>query len=526
MNALHEQLFGSEGASREASEAANTLLESLLESEAFSDVSVETIERLAESLLTALTSGSVGESTNVEYWGDLGLSQEQMEDVTTRLQGLSLPPVPKRRQKASKKRARVKGASPANENNASSSKSESGGGTNDAMDEDLLENVLEAICANVLIVDDCLCVVAANGRCRDAFESVDSATLEALGVKVRDEEVLGEARGFFADPAAIRRKLKRIGAYGIESDFSAGALQGSVHIGAATVRGKRVFLLTWNSDSSPAKAEVASGQFAVPEKEDTDDGIVIQSAISGSVENLLSVSQRLALGAEETSSQANLVSAASEEVSGNLQTVASGMDELRESISEIARSASQASEVAAKGVDLAETTNRTVAKLGDSSSEIGKVIKVITTIAQQTNLLALNATIEAARAGEAGKGFAVVANEVKDLAKETATASEDISRKVEAIQSGTAGAVSAISEINSIVNQINEIQLNIAAAVEQQTATAGEIGRNIGEAARGSAEITENIVAVATAARSTSEGATDTKRSAEDLNSLATQLAG
>lgn len=156
--------------------------------------------------------------------------------------------------------------------------------------------------------------------------------------------------------------------------------------------------------------------------------------------------------------------------------------------------------------------------------EIGNVIKVITSIAQQTNLLALNATIEAARAGEAGKGFAVVANEVKELAKQTAKATEDISQRIEAIQTDTQGAVKAIAQISKIINQINDIQNTIASAVEEQTATTGEISRNVTEAAKGSNEIAQNITGVAQAARSTTEGASDTKRAADELSKIAADL--
>ncbi len=154
-------------------------------------------------------------------------------------------------------------------------------------------------------------------------------------------------------------------------------------------------------------------------------------------------------------------------------------EEMTASIREIAKNANEAARVATQAVKVAETTNSTVGKLGESSAEIGKVIKVITSIAQQTNLLALNATIEAARAGEAGKGFAVVANEVKELAKETAKATEDISQKIEAIQTDTRGAVAAIGQIGTIINQINDIQNTIASAVEEQTATTNEISRNV-----------------------------------------------
>ena len=167
--------------------------------------------------------------------------------------------------------------------------------------------------------------------------------------------------------------------------------------------------------------------------------------LSSASEELTAVSQQMSANAEETSAQTQVVSAATAKVSQNLQTVATGAEEMGASIKEIAKNATEAAKVATSAVKVAETTNATVSKLGESSMEIGQVIKVITSIAQQTNLLALNATIEAARAGEAGKGFAVVANEVKELAKETAKATEDISRKIEAIQTDTQAAVDAIA---------------------------------------------------------------------------------
>jgi methyl-accepting chemotaxis protein len=236
---------------------------------------------------------------------------------------------------------------------------------------------------------------------------------------------------------------------------------------------------------------------------------------------LSSVSQQMAANAEETSVQANVVSAAAEQVSKNVATVAAAAEEMGVSIREIAKNANEAAKVATTAVTVAEKTNATVAKLGASSAEIGNVIKVITSIAQQTNLLALNATIEAARAGEAGKGFAVVANEVKELAKQTARATEDISRKIEAIQSDSKGAVEAIAQIGRIINQINDIQNTIACAVEEQTATTGEISRNVSEAARGSSEIAQNITGVAQAARGTTEGAGNTRAAADGLSRMA-----
>jgi methyl-accepting chemotaxis protein len=248
------------------------------------------------------------------------------------------------------------------------------------------------------------------------------------------------------------------------------------------------------------------------------------AALVASADELNKVSQQMSASADETATQANVVSAASEEVATNVQTVATGADEMGASIKEIAKNTADATRVATTAVKSAQATNETIGKLGQSSAEIGQVIKVITSIAQQTNLLALNATIEAARAGEAGKGFAVVANEVKELAKETAKATEDISRKIEAIQSDTKGAVSAIEQISTVIVQINDIQNTIASAVEEQSATTNEISRNLGEAAHGSSEITKTIAGVAEAARSTTAGANDTQKSAQALERMAAEL--
>ncbi len=247
-------------------------------------------------------------------------------------------------------------------------------------------------------------------------------------------------------------------------------------------------------------------------------------ALTSASEQLTSLSQQMAGNAEETSAQANIVSAAAEEISTTVQRLTIGTDEMNISIKEIAKGASDAAKVATSAVKVAEKTTSRVAKLGESSTEIGKVIKVITSIAQQTNLLALNATIEAARAGEAGKGFAVVANEVKELAKETAKATEDISQKIEAIQADTKGAVEAINQISLIINQINDLQNTIATAVEEQTATTKEIGRNISEAAKGTAEIAQNITGVAQAASSTTVRASETQRAVAKISWFAAEL--
>jgi len=247
-------------------------------------------------------------------------------------------------------------------------------------------------------------------------------------------------------------------------------------------------------------------------------------ALTASSEQLTAVSQQLGGNAAETSAQTQVVSAAAEEVSRSNQSVATSTEQMSASIKEIAKSASASAHVAGQAVKLAETANATVGKLGDSAIEIGKVIKVITAIAQQTNLLALNATIEAARAGEAGKGFAVVANEVKELAKETAKATEDIGRSIESIQTDTQDAVAAIGHIGTIIAQINDISTTIASAVEQQSATTNEMGRNVAESAHGSGEIARNITSVAQAAETTASGAGQTMAAATALTRMASEL--
>ncbi|WP_217616871.1 methyl-accepting chemotaxis protein [Cellulomonas sp. GbtcB1] len=248
------------------------------------------------------------------------------------------------------------------------------------------------------------------------------------------------------------------------------------------------------------------------------------TALASAAEQMSASSGQIAASAEETAAQAGVVSAAAEQVSRNVQTVAAGSEQMGASIQEIARSASRAAEVAGRGVSAVGTTTATVDRLGESSKEIGNVVKLITSIAEQTNLLALNATIEAARAGEAGKGFAVVAGEVKELAQETARATEDIARRVESIQADTAGAVAAIDDVAGIITQINDFQLSISSAVEEQTATTAEMNRSVAEAATGTGEIAGNIAGVAGAADLTTQGAAESRRAVTSLAEMSTDL--
>ncbi|MGA5301012.1 HAMP domain-containing methyl-accepting chemotaxis protein [Nucisporomicrobium flavum] len=246
--------------------------------------------------------------------------------------------------------------------------------------------------------------------------------------------------------------------------------------------------------------------------------------LGASAQQLTGVTGRIGESAREAAAQAGLVAGAAGDVSASVQTVAAGSDEMGASIREIAQNANDAAQVAAGAVGVAQNTNETVAKLGASSAEIGDVVKVITAIAEQTNLLALNATIEAARAGEAGKGFAVVASEVKDLAQETAKATEDISRRVETIQADTSSAVAAIGEISQIIQRINDYQVTIASAVEEQTATTGEMSRSITEAAGGSSTIAANINGVARSAEATTSTLAEADAAVAQLNRVADEL--
>jgi methyl-accepting chemotaxis protein len=247
-------------------------------------------------------------------------------------------------------------------------------------------------------------------------------------------------------------------------------------------------------------------------------------SLASAAGNVLSISANLSAAAEETYAQANSASLASTEVRDGVQTVAGNMEQMVSAIKEITKTTNEAAHMTNEAMRMANSTNQIINKLGESSMDIGNVIKVISSIAQQTNLLALNATIEAARAGEAGKGFAVVANEVKELANQTAKATAEITKKIETIQSDSQSAVAAIAEISSAIEKVNGFTSNIAASVEEQAATTNEVTRIVTESAEGVRQITENIAQVTDAAANTGRDAGDAQTASKNVEDIAESL--
>ncbi|MCC6234220.1 MAG: HAMP domain-containing protein [Verrucomicrobiales bacterium] len=384
-----------------------------------------------------------------------------------------------------------------------------------------LRNVVENSPINIMVADTQLVIGYLNASARKTL-----ATLQQH-LPVPAARMAGQSIDLFhSDPVAQRRRLENPDQLPYRCEFMLGTE--TIEMTASAVlddEGSYLGpMLAWEVITGRKQAEQRERELNENLRRTLE--LVNENArsLSSSSEELSVLARQMTANSEQTSAQSNVVATAAEQVSQNVATVATSAEQISASTVEIARNASEASRVATQAVSVAEQTNRTVGKLKESSAEIGQVIKVINSIAEQTNLLALNATIEAARAGEAGKGFAVVANEVKELAKQTASATEDIGQKIEAIQTDTLGAVTAIAQIGEIIDQINHIQTTIAGAVEEQTATTREIARNAGEAARGSTEIARNIVSVSQAAQSTTEGAANSLSAASELARLASEL--
>jgi len=252
----------------------------------------------------------------------------------------------------------------------------------------------------------------------------------------------------------------------------------------------------------------------------------VVSAVSSATAQLQDFAQTMSSVAEEASRQATIVATASEQATVNVQTVASAAEELSSSILEIGRQVGQSAQIAQNAVTNAEKTNATVQGLANAAQRVGDVVKLISDIASQTNLLALNATIEAARAGEAGRGFAVVAAEVKNLATQTAKATEEIGTHISGIQATTADSVVAIQAIGATIRDINEITSAIAAAVEEQGAATQEIARNVQQAAMGTSEVSANIVGVTRASSETGQTANQVLIAAKEMAERTDSLRG
>lgn len=370
-----------------------------------------------------------------------------------------------------------------------------------------LTNMVEQMPTNVFLCDRDLTVVYINPAASRTLSRIEQY------INVKAVDMVGtNIDVFHKNPAHQRRILSDPKNLPHRTVISVGPEKLDLLVSAIMdVQGNYIGpMLTW---------EIITDKVVLEERIRESVGVIATSS-----DAMINTSAKMSSFAEEASVQATSVATAAEEINKSVQAVSSGIEEMGSSIKEIAKNANDAARVADEAVRIAEGTNTTISSLGISSAEIGKVIKVITGIAQQTNLLALNATIEAARAGEAGRGFAVVANEVKELAKETARATEDIGQKIEAIQGGVKGAVDGIARISDVIHHISQVQGSIASAVEEQTITSNEIARRVTEAARGTDDIARSITSVASAASSTNEGAASTREAATDLAKMAADL--
>jgi len=384
-----------------------------------------------------------------------------------------------------------------------------------------IKNMVEEAPVNMIMADRSLVITYANPTSIDTLRKIEQY------LPVRAEEVVGSSIDIFHKNPSHQRQLL--------ADPKNLPYRAQINIGpeVADLLASAIFDSSGSYVGPMITWELVTDQIRAKEREDklmshmTDTlRVVAENAqsLSSSSEELSSVASTMSSNSNKTFELANNAAAGSEQVSANVASVAASAEEMSATAKEIAQHASDAAVVGAAAVEEAESTSKTINNLGISSQEVGEVVEVITSIAQQTNLLAFNATIEAARAGEAGRGFAVVANEVKELSKQTASATRDIRKRVERIQSDADESVTAIEKIREVINRINDNQNAIASAVEEQTATTNEIARNAGEAATGSTDISRNITEVTNGTRVTAEGSEQTLQAAKELAELATSL--
>jgi methyl-accepting chemotaxis protein len=366
---------------------------------------------------------------------------------------------------------------------------------------------------------------------RDAMDGVDgevqSATDTAMIILVAGLVIMGVVMGFLG--WSITKPIASLTR--VMGDLAAGRLDVQVDLARRDEVGEMARAVQIFKDNAIEKVrleeeQAAAAQRAEEEKRQSMNELAdrfersvkeVVDGVGSSATEMQATSQQMSATAEETSRQSANVATASDQATANVQTVAATAEELSASIAEIGRQVSQSARIAQAAVEEAETTNETVKGLAEAAAKIGEVVTLINDIAGQTNLLALNATIEAARAGEAGKGFAVVAQEVKNLASQTAKATEEISTQIMAVQEETSGAVGAIEKIRSIIGEVNDIATTISSAVEEQGVSTQEIARNVQQAAQGTQDVNQNIESVSRAAGETGAAAGQVLNASQEM---------
>lgn len=332
-----------------------------------------------------------------------------------------------------------------------------------------LKAVLDSLQANVFVADLDLKLVYANRMAQATMRTIEPSIKEAFGITL-DEMMGGSIHRFHRDPARVETMLSNPANFPHDATFRFGAVQLTTRINAIMDEDGKIhgFVVVWDDTTQDESVRVVATETATRLLELGD--------------NLENLTTQLTLQASNTSEGA--------------QTAAAAVEEMSASVQEIANSATQAVTVAREAVTAAGTASDRVTKLDASSQEIGVVVKLITSIAEQTNLLALNATIEAARAGEAGKGFAVVASEVKELARETAEATQRITQMIDTLQADSQHVTTALTAITDLIHQISDAQTSIAGAVEEQSATTNEISRSVNDVATTAEATTQDISAI------------------------------